>query len=505
MNKLKLFCLSIVLLSGSTAFAGGLLTNTNQSIAFNRNFAREGVIAIDGVYSNPAGVAFLDKGWHLSLNIQNAYQTRTIESGITVPSLQGTPFYQPFQLNGGNADGIKTFEGKASAPIIPSVQAALNYDKWGFQASFALVGGGGKCTFNNGLGSFERTISMIPALLYSKGLTTDTPGYSVSSYIKGQQYVFGFQFGATYKINEHMAVYGGFRFNYIWNKYKGNITNITANIGGTDQNLYSYFGTLSQQYSQVAASYQMLAEQATDETAKAQYTAAAQQYAAGAETMTGYQQTFADKYLDCSQSGWGITPIIGFDYRVGRFNFGTRLEFTNHLNIENDTKRDDTGLFTDGVNTPNDLPGIFTVGAQYSVLDNVRVMVGWHYFFDKDAEMADQKQKYLSHNTTEYLAGVEWDITKSFMVSAGGQITRNGLGDGQYLSDMSFTTNSYSAGFGAKFKIAKNASVNIAYFWSGYSDFDKAYTSEIQGTTVNCTDKFTRTNRVLGAGVDIDF
>ena len=34
--------------------AGGLLTNTNQSIAFNRNFARVGAIGIDGVYFNPA-------------------------------------------------------------------------------------------------------------------------------------------------------------------------------------------------------------------------------------------------------------------------------------------------------------------------------------------------------------------------------------------------------------------------------------------------------------------
>ena len=28
------------------------------SFIFGRNFARDGVIAIDGVYSNPAGVAF---------------------------------------------------------------------------------------------------------------------------------------------------------------------------------------------------------------------------------------------------------------------------------------------------------------------------------------------------------------------------------------------------------------------------------------------------------------
>ena len=89
-----------------TAHAGGLLTNTNQSIAFCRNFAREGAIAIDGVYSNPAGVAFMPKGFHLSVNVQNVYQTRDITSSITVPSLEGTSYYQPFRLNGGNEQGI---------------------------------------------------------------------------------------------------------------------------------------------------------------------------------------------------------------------------------------------------------------------------------------------------------------------------------------------------------------------------------------------------------------
>ncbi len=101
MNKLK-FVLSGTLLSTAMAVnAGGILTNTNQSVSFLRNPARDGVIAIDGVYSNPAGVAFLPKGIHLSFNNQSAFQTRTIRSGITIPALQGTPFHQPFKLNGG--------------------------------------------------------------------------------------------------------------------------------------------------------------------------------------------------------------------------------------------------------------------------------------------------------------------------------------------------------------------------------------------------------------------
>ena len=79
MNKKALF-LAFGLIVSDLTFAGGLLTNTNQNIAFLRNPARDGAIGIDGVYSNPAGVAFLNQGFHLSLNFQSAYQTREVTS-----------------------------------------------------------------------------------------------------------------------------------------------------------------------------------------------------------------------------------------------------------------------------------------------------------------------------------------------------------------------------------------------------------------------------------------
>ena len=136
--------------------AGGLLTNTNQNIAFNRNFARVGAIGIDGVYFNPAGVAFLDQGFHLSLNFQNVYQTRQITSAFSIPAFANTPYEYPFTLNGGDkTDGSKFYEGKASVPILPSFQVAYNKDKWSFQAGFGLTGGGGKASFNEGLPSFD--------------------------------------------------------------------------------------------------------------------------------------------------------------------------------------------------------------------------------------------------------------------------------------------------------------------------------------------------------------
>ena len=484
--------------------AGGLLTNTNQNIAFNRNMARDGAIGIDGVYSNPAGVAFMSNGLHLSFNFQNVYQTRVVQSGITVPALQNTPYYQPFKLNGGDANGIKEFKGKASVPILPSFQAALNYDKWGFQVGFALNGGGGRATFNNGLGAFEREIAMIPVLLHSQGFTTAAPSYGVNSYISGQQYVFGVQLGSTYKINEYMAAYAGLRFNYVWNKYEGSITDISANINENNEKLHTYFSKQAKTYEDMSFYYKMRATEITDPATKAQYEQMAARYAAGAEKLSKTGENFADKHLDCTQEGWGVTPIIGFDFKYGRWNVGTRLEFNTRLNIENHTKHDDTGRFKGGVNTPNDLPGIWTLGAQYSVLPNLRVMGSYHYYFDKSAKMANDRQKKLSSNTQEFLAGVEWDITKDVLVSAGVQRTRYGLGDGGYLNDMSFVTSSYSVGLGASFHIMKNARMNVAYFWTNYEHFDKSYTAKVGGMDVMNTDNFYRTNKVFGVGLDID-
>ena len=78
MKNLKISLVGILLTAATTATAGGILTNTNQSIDFLRNPARDAAIGLDGVYSNPAGVAFLPEGFHLGLNWQYAHQTRTV-------------------------------------------------------------------------------------------------------------------------------------------------------------------------------------------------------------------------------------------------------------------------------------------------------------------------------------------------------------------------------------------------------------------------------------------
>ncbi|MBR6490534.1 MAG: hypothetical protein IKT03_08385, partial [Muribaculaceae bacterium] len=87
--KKKMLVLAAAVVS-LCAQAGGLLHNTNQHIAFQRMMARGASHEIDAVYTNPAGIAFMDHdGWSLSLNIQSAYQTRNVDATVMTPAGMG--------------------------------------------------------------------------------------------------------------------------------------------------------------------------------------------------------------------------------------------------------------------------------------------------------------------------------------------------------------------------------------------------------------------------------
>ena len=51
-----------------TAQAGGLMTNTNYHVAFDRMMARGASTEIDAAYSNPAGLAWGYDGFQMSLD-----------------------------------------------------------------------------------------------------------------------------------------------------------------------------------------------------------------------------------------------------------------------------------------------------------------------------------------------------------------------------------------------------------------------------------------------------
>ena len=76
----------MVAMMAASAMAGGLMTNTNYHIAFDRMMARGASFDIDAAYSNPAGLAWGYEGFQLSLNFQKPWQYRNIE--MTQPQNQ---------------------------------------------------------------------------------------------------------------------------------------------------------------------------------------------------------------------------------------------------------------------------------------------------------------------------------------------------------------------------------------------------------------------------------
>lgn len=490
MTKKLLCCVALLSAVSGTALAGGILTNTNQNVAFLRNPARDGAIGIDGIYSNPAGVAFMDEGTHLSINWQAAWQTRTIETTNPVFSMSKDFNGQP-----------QRYEGKASAPFLPSVQAAYNKGKWSLQFNFSVTGGGGKCEFANGLGSFEGAVGQIAAGLNQFGVMAGLPnpricnGYDCNSYMQGKQYYFGFTMGAAYKVTDNFSVYGGIRVLYGSATYKAKIDNIKVITDATPEGM-----DFGQYYDQLKP-----------------YIDAAAQVSPAAKKLQAVESYREGVNLQSDQSGVGFAPILGADLKLDKFNFAVKYEFRTKMNMENKSTVkeahaiDAVNVFRDGTSIREDQPSLLAFGVQYTPVECVRINAGYHHFYDKAAKKTyykmneagvstryDNKNDMLANGTNEYLGGAEWDITKKLTASAGFQITRYGNTD-EYINDISFVVDSWSYGLGVKYQVTDKIAINAAYFKTCYDD----YTTAVDANGVQ--NSFTRSNRVGAIGVDIKF
>jgi long-subunit fatty acid transport protein len=155
--------------------------------------------------------------------------------------------------------------------------------------------------------------------------------------------------------------------------------------------------------------------------------------------------------------------------------------------------------FRDGEKIDEDSPAQLAVGAMWNITDAVRLNVGYHHFFDKNATWYNNAQDLLGGDTNEYLGGAEWDITKKLTVSGGIQFTRYQLTD-EYMNDMSFVVNSHSIGFGFKYQVSDHVKLSAAYFQTNYGNYDRVTSKEPV-----VSDSFTRTNRVLGVACELNF
>ena len=450
----KLLFSALCALSFSAVQAGGLMTNTNYHIAFDRMFARGATTEIDAAYSNPAGLAWGHEGFQLSLNFQKPWQKRDIKLGNT------------------------TYEGVASAPIVPALFAAYKKDRIALSAMIGIVGSGGFVKYDQGVPQYNVMVqslmsSIIPQLNQLPGINIPS-NYALNSEMKGKQYIYGGQLNFTYKILDCLSAAVGIRANYYDGYYRGHVI---------------------------------------------------------ADAQNEYGQ-LAKLLLDVDQKGWGFTPLVSINYHKGPLTLSARYEFRTKLNPKNSTNILDAGLgnglvakvaavpvygeatlikikealapqlagataaFQDGVCTRYDMPALLAVAAGYEFTPKLRAALEYHFFDDKNAKMANNRQEELTHGTHEILAGIEYDINEKFTISCGGQRTDYGLSDG-YQQDTSFACDSYSLGLGGAWNINEKIRLNASYFCTLYSDYNKQ--------AVFGQETYSRTNHVIGVGIDYKF
>ena len=531
MKKILLSTLGIFILF-TNVHAGGIVTNTNQSAAYVRMLARDATLGIDAVYFNPAGMPFLGTGLFLSLSNQTIFQNRTIDSNY------------PY-LNSGS------FKGKVSAPVFPSVYAAFNLSRLSLSFGFNPIGGGGSAAYKTGLPSFEYQLSDLVPGMQGAGVT----GYKSDLYFKGQSIYWGAQLGAAYKINDMLSVFVGGRYVSVTNTYTGHINNTQLNLSGAWVRADDLMNSIKSQYNAVQTGSQALVDKGAGTLTYAQaegmnYISALDQAKfEGALTNLGYLVStniatsnaifggavsefgvratlLGDQEANVTQTGHGITPIIGADLKLpgNLVNIGIKYEFLTKIEVTNDTKKDiNVGYdpvnqkyitqFPNGQKTPNDMPALLSVGASLN-LPKITVSAGYHQYFDKQARYGkmDTNGQFINNsslmtsNDNEIALGVEYNVNPLLLVSAG-YLRANSGAKPEFQSDQNPDLGSNSGGIGGALKFTKLLTINVGVLYSKYDAADKSFThyvAEQASAPVTVKETYGQDNLVFAVGVDIN-
>ena len=412
---MKRFFTSIALVSlAVVSFAGGLLTNTNQSASFVRNPARYASLETDAIYFNPAGTAFFNEGWSFSANWQMIWQQRDAI----------------------NLQNNKKYDGKVYVPCMPTLFAAYKTGDWTFSGFFGMPGGGGKAEFNNGLPLFDNLIGGL-------GQSFGMPIIGASQF-ESTQYMFALQLGAAYKINENLSAYAGVRTNYISNNYKGTIK-ANGNLGNGDMEI-------------MAVNLDM------DQSGIAFAPIVGLDYKVGNFNFAAKYEFRAVTNIENSNSNPNIADIKANE-QLGALAGTIQTMAGGALGQY-------LGGFADGNTLRSDAPALLSLAGSWQALPRLQVMAGWNYYFDKDAKieslMGGDNMRKLSRNTIEYLCGAEYKVTDKLLLSAGIQFSNFGIND-TYTSDLAFINDSFMTGVGGKYSLTEKVDINFGYCYANYA------------------------------------
>lgn len=430
------------------------MTNTNQSAAFQRSVARGTTLDSDAVYYNPAGTVFMKDGWHIGISDQMAYQTRST-----------TSTFAPFAMGVNNNGDTKEFKGSVFSALIPSFHLTWKKNRWAVMAGIGVNGGGGTIEYPNGLASFERMFATLPYQLKAFGV--EATAYNADMQLSGKSMTLAFNVGGAFRITDWLSVAAQVRVGYTSNGYTGHMKNISALVGG---NMMPVASMITSSYAQAQQTYQQLVAAGQGESAQAQ------QLLGTLTTLGTAIAKTSDHTLDVKQTGFSVSPIIALAFHYEKWDASVRYEhkMATKLKIKSAAVSANdpviNAIFPDGSTVKAETPAMLALAAS-RWCGPVKISLGWNHYFDKQAE--NSFSNVVRGNTNEYLAGVEWQIEKRWLVSAGAQRTQFNLKENNY-SDMNFSVSAWSTGLGLAFNITEGIRLNAGFM---YTIYDKGVTA----------------------------
>jgi long-subunit fatty acid transport protein len=158
------------------------------------------------------------------------------------------------------------------------------------------------------------------------------------------------------------------------------------------------------------------------------------------------------------------------------------------------------------------MPAMLAVGLSYPLTDKLRAYLDYNYYWDNKANYGktDADGNYIDNSTLidnnmwELGAGLEYNITKKILVSAGYLYSMSGTND-DYQSDLNYSLTSSAVGFGGGWQITPKIGLNLGVMLAFYQDDTVDYTHALGENMIPYSVTYGKFTQAYALGLDFHF
>jgi long-chain fatty acid transport protein len=409
---MKIFSLVLVatLLAGAV-YGSNIDYLTNRSVSYIRNFARNAATeGADLVTYNPAGLVFLDEGFHLSFGNQFLLKDYTIEA---------EPFWLPTET--------ETYESTKPTLLLPDLYTVYRTDQWAIFGSFTIPAGGGSLDYKDGIYAMSLIETGLQQALHPGPYSQYYFAVQSDGYIKASSMYMAGTLGASYAFSDLLSM--GLAGRYVSGErtYDG-------------QGDFTIFGPDS----------------------------------GGSVVPIGTSSRILDVEKSASGIGGIISldvmPTPDLNVAL-RYETATSLDWETTVN---ENSWGVYGLpdssFTDGYKQRRDLPAVIAGGVSYRFSPQFQLSTMFNYFMLEDADQGENDGINDNYgNGLDIGIGFDYHISPSVLASLG--YLRSDLGgDKGTYTDLEYNLDYHALGGGVRYAVNDDFALNFAI---GHNFYDE--------------------------------